>query len=196
MAIYASKSKQAFFDDEVFGPKRITVIDPNWSVPKVVVGDVEIDDTSATPEFIEIDNPECRLPVDAVELTRDLRDELLAAQGNGKVIDWSGEVPAAVDAPPPSISVVKARIDAWIERFLNDFAAAWGYSQGIGVAVTWVGSGNTRFRDEAMALSQYRDEVWVWVEQYCAQIESGGVEAPASEEELVALLPPAPQRPA
>lgn len=195
MAIYASKSKQAFFDDQIFGPKRIMVIDPNWEVPKVMVGDVEIDDTSATPEFIEIDNPECCLPVDAVEITRNLRDELLAAQGNGKVIDWSGEVPAAVDAQPPSISVVKARIDAWIERFLNDFSASWGYSQGIGVAVTWVGSGNTRFRDEAMALSQYRDEVWVWVEQYCAQIETGAVEAPASEEELVALLPSTPQRP-
>ena len=43
------------------------------------------------------------IPADAVEIPPELRSSLLAAQQNGQIIDWSGDLPVAVDPPPPTL---------------------------------------------------------------------------------------------
>nr|WP_054047700.1 phage tail assembly chaperone [Pseudomonas nunensis] len=69
---------------------------------------------SAIPDMLEVANPSCLIPVDAVEITTERRNELLAAQSLGKVIapDDSG-YPILID-PPPVSAVEQARVErAW-----------------------------------------------------------------------------------
>lgn len=60
------------------------------------------------------------IPADAVEITPELRSTLLAAQSEGKIIDFSVVPPVAIDPPSPPLSVIKA---ALAER-LDGHAAA------------------------------------------------------------------------
>lgn len=194
MSVYASKSHQAFFDDALFGTRKISVPDPDWTRPTVQVNGVELEDPDAECPFVEIDNPNCRLPEDAVEISRDVRDALLASQATGMVIDWSGDFPAAVQAPAPSIEKVRANLRAWADSHLDGFAKSWEYTQGIDLAVTWLSSDNPQFKAEAGALAKYRDDVWSMVGQLGHDIEAGAT-APQDETAFKALLPLAPLRP-
>lgn len=74
----------------------------------------EPDDT-IQPPLIEIDNPECRLPADAVPVTEQRFRELQAAQSQGQQIgqDEHGN-PVAMTQPEPSLAAIKASLSAAI----------------------------------------------------------------------------------
>ena len=42
------------------------------------------------------------MPTDAVEISDEFHAELIEGQSQGKIIDWSGDVPVLVDVAPPS----------------------------------------------------------------------------------------------
>ncbi len=86
---YASKSLKQFMSDEAWGTRTITVPNPDW----VVDGE--------QPELVEVPNPSCHLPEDAVPLPAGLHQSLMQAMADGMVIDWSGDLPAAVERPGP-----------------------------------------------------------------------------------------------
>lgn len=54
------------------------------------------------------------IPDDALPISAEARDMLIASQSVGKVIDWSGDAPVAADQPQPARNV-QAEIDA-LER--------------------------------------------------------------------------------
>jgi len=79
--------------------------DPAWEQP---VRTLVVPDDEASPPIIIIDNPHCSLPTDAVEISDELWQSLLAAQAAGQVIVAGVDgMPEAVSSPPPSMT------DAW-----------------------------------------------------------------------------------
>lgn len=79
-------------------PAMCVVMDPNWQRPTIDEPDLD-----AEPDLIEVENPDCKLPIDAVEITAEEHAALLEAQATGKVIsaDVDGK-PVALDPPAPT----------------------------------------------------------------------------------------------
>jgi hypothetical protein len=82
MKIYYSKSTSGFYNDDIHGPRTLLAVDEGMT---------------------DVPNPDCKIPTDAVEITEEEHQSLLAAQSSGKIImpDANGN-PVAVDSPPPS----------------------------------------------------------------------------------------------
>lgn len=49
------------------------------------------------------------LPSDAVEISQSSYDALMHSQSTGKMIDWSGDAPVAIDPPAPSHAAIAFR---------------------------------------------------------------------------------------
>lgn len=123
--MYYSKSTGGFYSAEIHGGRKITVIAPSWVHPEIEAPDPEwieadhpegtpvptvtILDPNAIPDTIEIDNPDCKIPLDAVEITADEHSALLAGQSVGSIIttDATGR-PMLADPPPPTPEQAKA----------------------------------------------------------------------------------------
>lgn len=87
-----------------------------------------------------------------------------------------------------------------VQARLNEIAGSWGYtgdggSGSIISALTYLGSNVPRFKAEAEALRDWRDQMWVWASQQLLKYMSGEMEVPTSEEALRNLMPPPPVRP-
>ncbi|WP_313103792.1 hypothetical protein [Stutzerimonas nitrititolerans] len=125
MRIYFSASSNGFYDGALFGNRTHLVPDPDWVRPTVEVllqpgeeavadGETVFNDTdeplplllpdmSIEAPLVEVANPDCKLPDDAVEITAAQRDELLAGVSQFRRIaaDDSG-YPILLDLPGPS----------------------------------------------------------------------------------------------
>jgi len=66
------------------------------SVPRIYV-------LPATQGFFVVEDSAAELPDQAIVITDEQRIELLAAQAAGKLLDWSGAGPVAVDRPAVSL---------------------------------------------------------------------------------------------
>ncbi|MDZ7890098.1 MAG: hypothetical protein U5M72_12945 [Pseudomonas sp.] len=132
--MYYSKSTGGFYDAVIHGAKSVRVVDPEWVRPtteitlqpgeSIAVGDAAVTndgdtvkrmyvpDMEAVPPTIEVDNPQCCIPLDAVEITAEEHAALLAGQSAGKMI-VTGEdgYPFLADPPPPAPLTVE-QIDA------------------------------------------------------------------------------------
>lgn len=140
MSIYYSAKERGFYDSQIHGSRTLMIADPAWVRPWVTVtlqpGDtIEIDgnvltndsdevvtladvpDAGAVAPMIEVANPDCRLPSDAVEITDGVRQQLLAGVSQFRQIrgDANG-YPVLVEMPGPSSkeleSTFLARIDS------------------------------------------------------------------------------------
>ncbi|MFJ7107785.1 phage tail protein [Pseudomonas sp. NPDC098740] len=124
--MFTSKSTRGFYDTEIHGVRLTTIQDSAWVRPKtdivvepgesVWVGDElmtntgdepitlrDVPDMSAIPDTLEVANPVCLIPQDAVEITSANHAELLAGQSEGKVIAWGDDgYPVLIDPPLPS----------------------------------------------------------------------------------------------
>lgn len=113
MTQYYSKTTNGFCDDRVMGPRLVSIIDPLWVAPTITVDDpsftgtlaegeavptITIPDPNAEPVYTFVDNPYCKIPVDAIEITEEERQACLTGQSSGKVIqaDADGR-PVAID---------------------------------------------------------------------------------------------------
>jgi hypothetical protein len=125
---------------------RKTVPDPQWTAPKKLVPDMKasprtiwIDDTTVPHPKIEIENPDCRLPIDAAPIPDEDYHALMEAQCSGKRIvpDEKG-LPIAVDQAPltdeerieverMAIMQEMSQLDIFIPRALEDQWAATGF---------------------------------------------------------------------
>ena len=112
--MFYSKTTGGFYDPTIHGARKLSIIDPAWVCPTIQVPDpawvtsehpegaavllVEVPDLNAVPDTVEIDNPDCKIPVDAVEITDADHMALLDAQATGKRIqpDLNGK-PVALD---------------------------------------------------------------------------------------------------
>lgn len=153
--MFYSRTTGGFYDEAIHGAQRLSITDPAWQRPtvdvtlapggtlsaeldgqwRVVKNDTEepmvvrgVPDMSVEPPTVEISNPACLIPPDAVEITADEHAELLAGQSAGKLIrpDAEGR-PVLIDPPPPSLdeavqaaySVIDAAAGAARARYIT-----------------------------------------------------------------------------
>ena len=100
MTMYYSKLRGGFFPDDIYGTKTILVED--------VLSDTEI------KPLVEVPNPDCTLPEDAVEISDELYHQLLQDQSEGKVIDFTGSMVVAKNAPVATLAELKEKKKAEI----------------------------------------------------------------------------------
>lgn len=122
--MFASKSTRGFYDSTIHGARLTTIQDPVWVRPKtdIVVQSGEsawvgdelvtntgdepitlraVPDMSAIPDMLEVVNPACLIPADAVEITSERHAALLAGESGGKIIAWGDDgFPVLIDPPP------------------------------------------------------------------------------------------------
>lgn len=159
--MYYSKSINGFYDQGIHGARRITIADPAWVRPLIDVvlqpgetydllngtvrtndGDVPITlvgvpDVNAGVPTVEIDNPDCKIPADAVEITDEQHAALLEGQSRGETIraDENGHPVLAAPTPVPFETLKAAELKQFRserEQFLNRLA-------GIGLAAQFAG---------------------------------------------------------
>ena len=111
-------------DDEAL-PSTCEILDPEWSPPIITIA---VPDMDAIPDMIEVENPACTIPADAIEISDDLHREMIEAESNGKmIVAGSDGMPEAVDPPPPTEAqmwvTVRTMRDALLEAF------AWRYER-------------------------------------------------------------------
>jgi hypothetical protein len=135
--MFYSAQTGGFYDAMIHGARLVTVPDPAWVRPTVdfvlqpgesawvgeelVVNTDEepitihdVPDMGAIPDTLEVDNPACLIPTDAVAITKERHTELFAGQSNGKRITSDADgYPILVDPPPPSQEYMAAIERVW-----------------------------------------------------------------------------------
>lgn len=135
--MYYAKSTRGFYTAEFHGAPLIVIQDPAWIRPKtdIVVqpgesvwigeepitntGDEpitlhDVPDMSAIPDTMEVVNPDCLIPADAVGITLERRAELQAGEYAGQIISSDSDgYPVLIDPPPPSPEFLAEIERAW-----------------------------------------------------------------------------------
>ncbi|NWD54283.1 phage tail protein [Pseudomonas veronii] len=132
MDIYFDRRSGGFYSTASHGPRTITIDDPTFERPKILVPDpayiafddsqeesvpmIEIDDLEVQVPQVIVDNPECLLPPasDLIEISVEHYQSLLEAQSTGMRIDLddSGR-PAAMAPLGPSIETLRENDRCW-----------------------------------------------------------------------------------
>lgn len=182
-----SKSTGGFYDEAIHGFRKITLVKPSWVRPEID-GQPDLD---AVPETITIDNPDCKIPADAVEIIAEHHAALLAGQSEGKVItaDANG-YPVLQDPPPPTQAEIAAAFTAAIQQRLDDFARTRNYDS-ILSACTYATSTVAKFKTEGQACVNLRDATWAAAYQILADVQAGDRPMPTSIADIEADLPAA-----
>ena len=100
------------------------------------------------------------IPADAVEITREHYEALLAGQSEGQriVADAIGR-PVLADPPPPTDEQIIAGFTAVVQQHLDDFARTRNYD-GILSAATYATSAVPKFKAEGQYAVEARDATW------------------------------------
>ena len=127
-------------------------------------------------------------PDDAVEITVEQHQALLAGQSEGKRImaDLQGR-PVLRDPPAPTNEQIIASMTAAVQSHLDEVARTRNYD-GILSLCTYATSLNPKFAAEGQAGVEWRDAVWVKCYAVLAEVEAGLREQPTVEQ-LIAELP-------
>jgi hypothetical protein len=178
--MYASKSTRGFYDTEIHGSRLTTIQDPAWVRPttdivvqpgeSVWVGDELLNNTGdepitlravpdmrATPDTLEVVNPACLIPEDAVEITAAYHAELLAGQSAGQVITW-GEDGYPVLMDPPVVWLAGAELAEQVDTTIAGIYLNWTRFQA-----------EYEFREKAARAYQaadYTGECGVWISAF------------------------------
>jgi len=127
MKTYYSAETGNFYSSDHFGTKTKSIIDPDFEWPMIEVPDpkykgegeaplIEVRDESIEPPMIEVPNPNCKLPEDAVEISPEYHQELLAGQGNRRIEADANGYPILVEPPPLSIGELAEQKRAELDR--------------------------------------------------------------------------------
>lgn len=143
--IYFSASTQGFYSDAVHGARKIEIPDPAWVRPvrdvTIATGETfgevtnaekkpiilnDVPDMDAECPRINVDNIDCKIPVDAREITQSHYDYLLSGQSSGQIIvaDATG-LPVLQDPMPPTVDELAAL--ARVERDARMADIEWRY---------------------------------------------------------------------
>lgn len=152
--MFYSPSAAGFFSAAAHGARRISIPDPEWQRPTIeIVDPTWIDDGGSVPPLVfvpdmdaiqpsvEMDNPDCKIPADAVEITAEEYAALLAGLSSGQriVADVDGR-PMLADRTGPTAAEIWQLIKA--ERDRRRFEG------GVQVAGHW-------FQSTAIATGEY-----------------------------------------
>ena len=175
--MFYSKTTNGFYDETIHGSRQIEIVlesDPETG--NVIVSEMQ-------------PNPDCLIPLDAVEITKERHVALLDAQSQGKIIqsDEDGK-PVAVDAPVPTEEqVVKVYMDE-VQRYMDKTAQEYGYDD-LKSAVTYADEPIVeKYQKEGQGFREWRSLNWIYCEQVFSDVKAGLRTAPTYEE-LIAELP-------
>lgn len=118
--------------------------------------------------------------------------------GSKHVITEAGVAPPVdhlLEPPPPTPEQIQAAVALEVDRMLDTLAQSWRYRNYIS-ARAYANDPNPRFAAEAEALINYGSECWTILDDLEAAVLAGEATMPATVEEVLALLPPTPARPA
>jgi len=101
---------------------------------------------------------------------------------------------AAIQNPAPTAAQLIATFEAAVQSYLDAFAATWNY-ESILSAASYAASTVTQFKNEALALLAWRDQVWQACYAAEAAIQAGTQAMPANPAAFVATLPSPPAKP-
>lgn len=149
---------------------------------------VEVPDMTAQPSLIEVDNPDCRIPPDAVEISDEYHAELLSGQQTGKIIA-AGEdgYPVLLDPPPPTLEQAIKQYERAVQGHMDAAAKAAGYDD-IKTAVTYADEPVvTRFHLEGAAFRAWRSLCWDYCYAQLDAVQAGRRTTPTVDEFLVEL---------
>ena len=118
------------------------------------------------------------------------------AQSQGWVVSDTAEIGDLYDGssfttPPPepqSPEQIKERLRRAVEEHVEETAQSRDYSSAVSLA-SYTASTKPDWSAEAQAFVQWRDNVWEYVFQRLAAVESGEEEPPEIAEALIADLP-------
>ena len=129
------------------------------------------------------------VPEDAVEITLDLRNDLLLGQIDGKIITpGPGGVPFLSDPAPLTAEQEMRLYEKAAQRHLDSAAADHGYD-GINAAVSYADEPSVaKFQREGRAFREWRSLVWAYCYDRLAKFKAGEIEKPTIDQ-LIAGLP-------
>ena len=128
------------------------------------------------------------IPEDVVEITEAEHAALIEGQSKGQriVADENGR-PILQDPPPPTAEQIMARLEARVQRWLDDQAQALGYDD-IKSAVTYAEEPSVpKFQQEGQAMRQLRSMAWARCYEILNAVQAGQRSIP-TEAELVAEM--------
>jgi hypothetical protein len=131
MDYFYSPSTGWFYREDIHGPRRLVVPDPAWVRPLIVVtlppgssypGEPpvfneteepmtleDVPDLDAVPAVIEVDNPDCKIPADAVKVTEAERVQLSEGEASGKrIVPGADGRPVLAEPEPLNAAQVRA----------------------------------------------------------------------------------------
>lgn len=129
------------------------------------------------------------IPADAVEITREHYETLLAGQSNGQriVADAMGR-PVLADAPAPTPEQIVAAIADAVQAHMDAAAKAAGYDD-VKSAVTYAEEPAVpRFQQEGRAFRAWRSLVWAKCYELLDAVQAG-TRPPMTAEQVIAELP-------
>lgn len=109
---------------------------------------------------------------------------------NGKLavfIDGAWQLVNIPTPPPETPEAVAQRLEDAVQRVLDSAAQAHGYDSA-SRCIGYFNSTNDKWKAEAIAMNQWRDDVWA----HCAQVQSDvqeDIRSVPTEAELIAELP-------
>ena len=128
------------------------------------------------------------IPDDAVEITEAEHTALIEGQSQGKrIVADEGGRPILQDPPPPTAEQIMARLEARVQRWLDDQAQALGYDD-IRSAVTYADEPSVpKFQQEGQAMRRLRSLVWARCYEILNAVQAGQRSIP-TEAELIAEM--------
>lgn len=104
--MYYSAQTGGFYDAQFHGARKLLIVDPAFIWPQISIKEngesILINDPAISPPMIEVDNPDTKIPADAVEITPEWHAVLISGQASGMriVADQSGHPVLDNPAPP------------------------------------------------------------------------------------------------
>lgn len=203
--VFYSAANGGFYEEHVHGFRQVDVADPAWVRPVITVtlapGETfgartntgkkplvikDVPDMDAVAPQIRVDNPDCKIPADAVEVTDAYRWELVNAQVTGKVIVANADgFPVMQDPPPPSGAELIALYEKALDRHLDHVAQASRYDNRFTFALRAGFPGP--YHDEAARFASWMDECNQAAFALLESVTAGEAELPTLDAFLASL---------
>lgn len=99
------------------------------------------------------------------------------------------------EPPPPTPEQFQRMVGNAVDQMLDELARSWRYQDSTRLLAA-KGSSNAKYSAEGTAFEAYWSACWTILDDLEADVLAGEATMPATVEEVLALLPPTPARPA
>jgi hypothetical protein len=188
------------YDSLIHGERLVSIIDPSFVWPQIEQQNYEydseesldgptifVDDHSITPPTILVENPDCKIPAEAIEVS----DELFFQTINETDGEWSLVNDNIVKLPiviiPETQEQIISRLEKALDKHLDEVANSYRY-ESIRTMTDYRGDPNPKFNEEGWAAFNWRSACYTLSIQIMEDVLSGKRDVP-TEDELIGLMP-------